>query len=410
MSKRGQGEGSWRQLPSGSWEYRFSYKNEHGWSQRGSVTGATKDDARTRAAAVIRDAKNGRKRVAASKVPTLGSWIETWISTVLPHSGRAANTRNQYDGLLRVHVASKPISRVRITDLRPSALQEAVGASVKVDGTPLAHSSRRSLHAALKACLDTAVDDGLIADNPMLKVKRPRNPKPGRQAEIRALTYDHTDALLASAGSHRNAALIRVGLLTGMRRGELIALTWDAVGLDTGTLRVREQVTGDDADPADVKTSAGDRIIPIGDELRTVLVDHGLDQQIRHSRLTNPRSDLVFTDRFGQQLDPRSLSRWYAATADDAAVEETGLHALRHTAISRWIAAGIPITVVARWAGHADPSVTLRVYAWALPVNEDEYANRVTLAGGSSHHSSPTRSRNVTSTDVQNGVLREETA
>lgn len=395
MSKRGQNEGSWRLLPSGSWELRFSYRNENGWSQRGSVTGRTKDDARARRDDVLRAVKEGRKVVKASKVPTLASWIDSWLVDVLPHSGRAANTRRMYQSILTNHAKSTPLGRQRLTDLRPSQLQALVGSAT------VGHSTKRNLFAALTACLQTAVDDGLLADNPMRKAKRPKNPSPGRQAEARALTPDQVTAILDQVDGHRYAVLVRVALLTGMRRGELIGLTWDAVGFDTGTMRVRQQVTGDADDPVDVKTTAGDRVIPMSDELRALLVQHGVDEQIRHTRLTNPRTDLVFTNRHGQQVDTHALSRWYRFAARDAGLDETGLHALRHTTISRWIAAGIPITVVARWAGHADPSITLRVYAWALPLDEADYANRGTLTvGESSHQTSPTRSHAVTHLDA----------
>jgi integrase len=408
-AKRGQNEGTWRTLPSGSWELRFSYKDENGWSRRGSVSAPTKDEARTRRDDVLKAVKDGRRVVRAAKVPTLSAWIDSWLVDVLPHSGRAANTRKMYASLLSTHVQGTALAKHRLADLRPSQLQALVGTTTKHDGAALGHSSRRNLFAALVAVLDTALDDGLIADNPMRKAKRPKNPNPGRQAEARALTDTQVTAILRSVDDHRHGILVRVALLTGMRRGELIGLTWDAIGFDTGTLRVRQQVTGDDADPTDVKTAAGDRVIPMSDELRALLVTHGLDQQVRHARLTDPRTDLVFTDRFGQQVDPRALSRWYALRVADTGVDETGLHALRHTAISRWIAAGIPITVVARWAGHADPSITLRVYAWALPLDEADYANRVTLSE-SSHQTSPTRTHNVMHLDAHSDTIPSQTA
>lgn len=127
-----------------------------------------------------------------------------------------------------------------------------------------------------------------------------------------------------------------------------------------------------------------------------MLVQHGIDEQIRHERLNDPSRDRVFTNRSGHQIDIDALSRWYRKEARKAKIRETGLHALRHTVISRWVAAGIPITTVAAWAGHADPSITLRIYAWALPHDSADYANRVTLTASApvplSHHLSPTRS------------------
>ena len=99
----------------------------------------------------------------------------------------------------------------------------------------------------------------------------------------------------------------------------------------------------------------------------------------RLSRLDSARSDLVFTNKDGRALDRRSISRWYAQRASRAMIGDNGLHALRHTAISRWLMAGIPISVVASWAGHSSPEITLRLYAWALPSQTADYANRVSI-------------------------------
>ena len=99
---------------------------------------------------------------------------------------------------------------------------------------------------------------------------------------------------------------------------------------------------------------------------------------MRLSALGNARSDLVFTNKNGDAIGLRSFHRWYAPRAA-AANADTGLHALRHTAISRWLMAGIPITVVAEWAGHSSPETTLRLYGWAIPRQTADYANRVQL-------------------------------
>ena len=344
---------------------------------RRSVTGATKDEARKRAHEITRAAKRGVRQPAARKIPTLDSWVEYWLDDVLPSSNARTGTRDQYESLLRTHIVGKPIGRTKISDLMPSKIQTVISAARKRDGSELSPSSRRSLHSALSGALEQAVRDGILEDNPMRRVERAKRGKGGRAAKMRAFDIDQIEKLLEQTADHRHDALVRTALLTGMRRGELIGLRWTDFDLDGRAITVEGQLDGDDH--AETKTDAGERSIDIGDELADLLVAHGAAEMSRLSRLDSARSDLVFTDRFGQALDSRAISRWYAQRASLAMIGDTGLHALRHTAISRWLMAGIPISVVASWAGHSSPEITLRLYAWALPSQTADYANRVGL-------------------------------
>ena len=378
MSKRGQSEGSWRQRASGHWEYRFRTPGgESGSTIRHSVVGATKEEARRRADVIKRAAKKGVRQPSRRSTPTLDAQIEYWLTDVLPSTNARPATRDQYESLLRSHIVGKPIGKIKICDLIPSRIQTEIAAARKRDGSELSASSRRSLHSALSGALEQAVRDQIIEDNPMSRVERAKRGKGGRSSKIRALNGDQVSALLEETGGHRHDTLVRVGLLTGMRRSELIGLRWTDIDLDGRTITVEGQLDGEDL--ADTKTEAGERTIDIGDELAGILVDHGAAEMARLSRLDSARSDLVFTNKDGRALDRRSISRWYAQRASRAMIGDNGLHALRHTAISRWLMAGIPISVVASWAGHSSPEITLRLYAWALPSQTADYANRVSI-------------------------------
>jgi integrase len=400
-TKANPGDGSWRRAESGKWELRIRYTDDDGNSRAKSFTGATMSDCRKRRNDFERALRAGVKPV--TKVPTLAEWANAWARDVLPHVGLATNTQRQYDALLRCHVTGTPTARKRLTDLRPTELQSLVG------NAPIGHASRRSLYAVLAKTLDAAVDDRLIESNPMRRAKRPRNTNGGRTAEGKALTdAEVLDLLTDAARSHRYAAVVPVALLTGMRRGELVGLTWDAVGFDTRTLRVRQQVTGVDNGPTKVKTTAGDRIIPMSDELVAVLAAHFELERTRLATLPAARPEYVFTNSDGGLIDPHNLSSWYRGVAQRAGLRAHGLHALRHTAVSRWIRAGVPVTHVTKWAGHGDPATTLKLYAWAIPGDEGHYANLVTL--NPSHTASHTGPRTGTQRHAQTGMNHEETA
>jgi integrase len=154
------------------------------------------------------------------------------------------------------------------------------------------------------------------------------------------------------------APLIRVLALTGLRVSEALALRWEDIGLFEGIVRVRHSLTRDGA-LSQPKTAAGVRNVP----LAPGLVD--LFAQLRHPDAED--LDFVFASRAGG----RPISYWnFRRRGFQQALELAGLtdcgimvHDLRHAAVSLYIASGLTAVEVAHLMGHADPSLTLRVYS-----------------------------------------------
>lgn len=384
-AKRGQGEGTWRQR-NGRWEYRFRVADPTtGFSRQRSVSGDTKEQCRLAADKVVKDARKAGTSARIVDTMTLGDWAARWLKDVLPTSDRRASTRSNYDSMIRNHIIGTPIARMKLRDVTGLAIETHIAKR------QLGPASKRNLHACLAAVLADAVRDRRLADNPIREAKRPRKPASNRSTAAKALSDVDVKAITGAVAGHRLAPLVTVALHTGMRRGELCGLRWADVDLEAGTIHVRQQATayGDDDD---LKTINADRVIPLTDIARDALIGHGLDEQARLARCTSPRTDLVFTGKTGQALDLRAVSRWYSGVIDGinhpkddngdpieptVTVTEKGLHSLRHTFASRALAAGIAITDVCAWLGHADPSITLSIYSWALPGREQSSIDRL---------------------------------
>ena len=359
------GDGSWRKRGK-RWEYRFRVTDPvTGMNVYRSVSGDTKTECRDAAHRLRREVKASGTAIPsrASKPITLGEWSEKWRSEYLPASKRASNTIKQYDSLLRTHVEATPLANVRLTALT------GLGIETHIEGRDIAASSKRSLHAALAAVLADAVRDRRLGENPIDDAKRPKRPTTRRATQARALSDREVVTILDATADHRWSALIVLALHTGMRRGELAGLKWSDVDLDAGQIHVQRQATID-VDDVEPKTIHGDRIVPLSATARAALVQHGLDEALRLADVEDARHDLVFTNGHGQAVDLRTLSRWYAKHAQASGLSVHGLHAHRHTFASRALAAGVPITDVSAWLGHADPSITLALYSWALPGNK----------------------------------------
>ena len=132
-----------------------------------------------------------------------------------------------------------------------------------------------------------------------------------------------------------------------MRIGEALALRWSDVDFDSGLVTVR-----------DSKTEAGqDRRIVLMPSLARLLREHRVGA---HHSL---QDDLIFSVEGGGPLSARNALRALQAALEKAGVEHCTLHELRHTFASLLIGEGQDVTFVADQLGHANPQITLRLYA-----------------------------------------------
>ncbi len=191
--------------------------------------------------------------------------------------------------------------------------------------------------AILRQIMGAAIAAGHIRHDPT----RGLRPNPRRKmtrflsAEEIARLHRTLDRLVEERPSRRaQADVIRLLLLTGCRRGEILALRWAEV--DGDTLRLAAAKTG----PRVVWLSAAAEAI--------------IDRQ--------PRGGSAFV--FPSPRDPskplsRTLGLWYRARRE-ANLEDVRLHDLRHTVASQAVARGVPLPTVARMLGHGQPAMTLR--------------------------------------------------
>ena len=189
----------------------------------------------------------------------------------------------------------------------------------------------------LRRLLNHAVECGHLQTNPARSVKRNPRPKLTRflsREEIRCLHRVLDRYGRARPSRVQQADIIRLLLLTGCRRSEILTLRWQNV--DGDTLNLGDSKTG----PRRVFLNAPARAI--------------LERQ--------PRSGSVYV--FPSPVDSRrplscNLRLWYSVRKE-AGIEDVRLHDLRHTFASHAVLQGIPLPVVSRQLGHKQPSMTLR--------------------------------------------------
>jgi len=173
----------------------------------------------------------------------------------------------------------------------------------------LSDSTVQAAHRLLRTALQDAVTDGVVADNAArnLRLVYPYRPRftPWSAAEARQF--------LASTRGHRLSASFVVALMTGLRRGEILGLTWLDVDLDRAVVRVRQalQRAGGGLRLGPVKTTGSARLVALPAPCVQALREHR-DRQAVERLMAGDRwteTGLVFTARTGKPLDPANVNK-----------------------------------------------------------------------------------------------------
>ncbi len=374
MSKNANGEGSiYKRTRDGKvigYAGALSYLDESRRTKRHTVYGRTRAEVRDKLKAARDRLDAGAPVKDASR--TVGEWMRQWRETTLAVSDRKESTRDLYANLSRRHLETGAISTTRLDRLKPSdieALVLAKRAETKVrDGETvraLSDSTIRQVYTVLRAGLDGAVRDGLLAANPCAKVKRPGV---ARQEAKHLPSGDVQKVLEAAKVSRYFPALVLIAS-TGLRKGEALGLSWERVDLEAGSLVVRATLgrIGNRLVISEPKTERSRRTVPLSPAVVALLRKHKVSQSEERLRAGDQWQDsgLVFTTEFGGPVDPRNLLRVLEVAASQAGVEKVGVHTLRHSAATAWLEAGVHIKAVADLLGHSSVAITGDIYGHA---------------------------------------------
>lgn len=228
---------------------------------------------------------------------------------------------------------------------------------------------------------DLAIKYQFVHDNPFKRIERPRT---HHHKKVRSFTVDEFNrfqrALTEYYQPRNYKAFAFLYLLshTGLRKGELSALTWASVDIKRGFLHIKKAVTRDKNNRLVIgptKNIYSVRDVPIGDQTIAVLKKWRLVQQ-QELKMVNVNSvrpnQLVFTSQKGGILTPSKPGKWLKTIEIkyDLPTYVTP-HGLRHTYTSLLIDEDVPVNKVAAVLGHKDASITIQVYNDLHPVTDN---------------------------------------
>ncbi|MGI9018663.1 MAG: tyrosine-type recombinase/integrase [Euzebya sp.] len=245
----------------------------------------------------------------------------------------------------------------------------------------LSTKSVQLVHGAVRAALQDAVRDGRLGRNPADLAQAPKRTAAQRRVTSEQVwTLAQAHDFLTRTEDDELAALWVLALATGLRRAELVGLTWAHLDLVHATLEVKRTTTTvrGRAIPSLGKTSAAHRRIHLDEPVPERLRHHRTREHDRRGTISP--NEPVFTDRHGRPLHPGRLTKRFQALVRDLGLPPIGLHGLRHTAATLMLNHGVPVHLVANRLGHTDASTTLSVYVHVMPDDDRIAAKAISHA------------------------------
>lgn len=371
--KTGYGDGSFRVKPSGLIEYRFIYKDEFGEKRRKSISATTRQECIDKADEFI-----------ANTAKIKGTLDENaTIVSILKEKYKADHDRNFLSdagygrNLESVKILERsPIGNVPIATLRKQHIEKY---SAKI--THYSNSVIEKIFIQIKLAFSIAMEEGIITYNPMFSrsIRRPKSKKLDKK--IKGLTPDEQKALVdimtskkPPAGRNDYRLQLFIELYSGMRMGEINALTPDCIDLENNVIHVSATISkGVDSKSfvkEGTKTETGVRDVPISNTLRPYL-----EEALKKYR-RNKQKLLFYDHNTDKVITTNQVNSYYKRICEAAGIKSDGQHQLRHTFATRCIESGVPAIVLKTWLGHTDIHVTLDTYTDVFEAMENKAIER----------------------------------
>ena len=282
---------------------------------------------------------------AKKEVPTFDKFADEFMATYCASNNKPSEVESK-TSVLKNHL--RPFfGRTRLDGIQQREIETYKSSKLKGDLSPKTVNNHLTI---LRRILTLSAEWGIISHSP--QVKWLKVPVP----EFDFLDFEEADRLVKGA-SEEWATMITVGLATGMRQGELLAVRWEDVDLVAGRLVVRRAVArGIIGTPKSGKP----REIPLNEKVTRALKAH------RHLR-----GELVFCDSAGKML-PKGVCKWPIWSAcRRAGLRRIGWHVLRHTFASHLVMRGAALKAVQELLGHSTIEMTMRYTHLSPDVRRD---------------------------------------
>lgn len=302
---------------------------------------------------------------------TVGEWMDEWVTDYLPNIEET--TRVGYKTKIKNYI--KPaIGNIQLKSLRAEHIQRMVN---DMSSNGLSPKNIRDTFNNVNAAMKRAVKTRLIPYNPCEGVTLPKRKKykatiyPPKMIQKVLDTAKGTDMYLP----------ILLFAMVGLRRGELLALTWENIDFKNNVLKVRKNMVNGESGYIikAPKSEAGIRDIHLGEDVMSVLKEARLqymNDAFSYGTGFQNHGFLIHKED-GSPLHPDSMTRKWARFLERHKLPKIRLHDLRHSNATTLIQAGVSPRVVQQRLGHSDVSITLNTYTHVLPEMDIDAAEKL---------------------------------
>jgi integrase len=367
---------------NGQWAYRVSWRDDSGnrrhMRRQGFHTQKEALQALTAIQAQI-DAGHSLGTAKGTVESYLSRWLDAYeLSGAVKQSTRIA-TRSHVEKYLVPRLGKlqlRQLNASRISSFYVDLLRDGRTERSRNMGhdAGLSPKTVKNIAGTLHKALSDAVRLGVLTRNPSDGVDLPKWERP----ELRVWSVDELAQFLAHVEEHDAYGLAwwRLLLVAGLRRGELMGLTWEHVDLVDGVIHVRETriTTGGVTITETPKSKSGRRTVSVDAETVTALARLKNAQEDAADFLSMPPSHYVVSLLDGHLIGPSAISTRFRKMTTAAGLPSIRLHDARHTHVSQLIEAGVSLTAIAARVGHSRASFTLDTYGHLMP-NADRHAS-----------------------------------
>ena len=386
-TKNARGAGTIRKRADGRWEGRYSvgFDPKTGKQIQKSVYGATQKEARQKLTQIIGEIDDG-EYLEPSKLK-LGDWLDIWLNEYC--EDKKYSTVKGYRAKVKKHIKPQ-LGDIPLGKLTTPEVQKFYNRLLKPpDGSPgSSPKTIKNTHGVLSKAMSVAVVNGYIRRNPCQGVILPRMEK----HEVEPLTDDQV-ALLLQLGEkdEEYGILLKVILLTGLRKAEALGITWDCVDFRRGVIRINKQLQKRPLRDGGVmftslKNGKGRVLKPAPYVME--LMKKRYEQQIRQKEEASfawvgwhteaeHRTALAFTTIFGTPLQPQTTYNHFKKLAVEIGAPNARVHDLRHTYAVLSLQNGDDVKTVQGNLGHATAAFTLDVYGHVSEAMKEASSSRM---------------------------------
>lgn len=388
--KRKKGEGSWGKKTINGIEYQRYRKIYNGITKE--FYGRTVKEVKEK----IKEFEERNMYVKRTDVQkqTFGEYLENWFKNIRVYEVESS-TYLRNEQTINYHIKDSSLYNAQMVNVDFELCQSLINKLSE----KYSRSTISKVYVILNMCFNHALTKGHIGENPMMKVKMPKESSlVKKKKEAKWLSSSDVEKIVLEAERVNtrefrirgkvgervygvNAYYIILIIYTGLRIGELMALTWNDIDFKNKTLNVNKSRAKGMIDGKttlyikDPKSESGTRTIPLSD--RAIYALNKIKEYSSEFNL-NSDNDLIVANTNSESNITRTINRMLFRAG--CKTEKCGLHALRHTFGSLLLEKGVDLKTISYLLGHSDITVTANIYLHITreqAVNSIEVLNKV---------------------------------